>query len=124
MIINDLLPSGGGVISPREISKEIKESLEKNLAEEEPIHPKDVFESMEIPAEGMLEFYEKDHRFLGRRDLSEREMIYDHLRKTREIVDVEVDKNAGRVYIYWKAKPKEETEVENRIQGHGSIHFE
>jgi len=105
MIIEDLIPIGPGIGIPSSSFKKEKES-----ATEDPIHPKDVFESMEIPSEGLLEFYENDHRFLGRRNLEDREMIYDHLRKTREIVDVEVNRNNSRVHIFWKMKKIEKQE--------------
>jgi hypothetical protein len=59
---------------------------------------------MEITQEGILEFYDCDRRFLGRRNLSQREDIYKHIRKTREVSSLDLHKKKGIVYVFWKDK--------------------
>lgn len=78
--------------------------IEEDEKEEIEIRPSQVYETMEITREGILEFYDCDRRFLGRRSLSQREDIYSHIRKTREVSSLDLHKKKGIVYVFWKDK--------------------
>lgn len=82
--------------------------IEEDEAEEKEIRPSQVYETMEITREGILEFYDSDRRFLGRRNLCRREGIYNHIRKSREVSSMDLRKKKGIVYVFWKDKDGEE----------------
>ncbi len=85
---------------PFQRASDIIEEEEDN----EEIRPSQVYETMEVIREGILEFYDIDRRFLGRRSLSQREDIYSHIRKSREVSSLDLHKKKGIVYVFWKDK--------------------
>ena len=114
--MTDVIPGFGGGDSPQvedffgpgfeEKPDDPPQSPKKEKDKE--IRPSQVYETMEIIQEGILEFYDSGRRFLGKRPLEQREDIYNHIRKTKEISKIETDPDEGRIYVFWKNRSGEE----------------
>jgi hypothetical protein len=93
---------------PKELEDPFRRKADEEDPDEKEIRPSQVYETMEITQEGTLEFYDIDRRFLGRRPLTQREGIYNHIRKTKEVSSMDLHKKKGLVYVFWKNKDGEE----------------